>query len=196
MQHVWALILGAIPASAAAAEGPDDFLWRDDFTDARGWAARPAWLADPSSTASVSSDGQVGCFRVDEARRGMKWPTTGPARIASGTAGCSRFSSCTPSAPRWAGAWGGLPHGPSGPPRDRRRLAPRPGGLPRGDADLAPAGRTAQAMVPRGLQLPPAVPALARQPLRFEDRHAPAGRRRGRGAAGVRRHRLPAPVRL
>ena len=73
MQRVWAIILGAALVSVAAAADPDDFLWRDDFTDAKGWTARPGWLSNPSSTASVGSDGQVGCFRVDEARRGMKW---------------------------------------------------------------------------------------------------------------------------
>jgi len=73
MQRVWVLILGSALASVAAAGDPDDFLWRDDFTDARGWTGRPGWLANPSSTASANSDGQVGCFRVDEARRGMKW---------------------------------------------------------------------------------------------------------------------------
>jgi hypothetical protein len=73
MRRVWALILSVALVSVAVAEDPDDFLWRDDFTDAGGWVARPAWLTNPSSTASANSDGQVGCFRVDEARWGMKW---------------------------------------------------------------------------------------------------------------------------
>ncbi len=59
--------------SAALAGDLDDFQWREEFEKADRWAPQVAWLGNPSPTASVTTDGQAACFRVDEPGRGMKW---------------------------------------------------------------------------------------------------------------------------
>jgi len=65
-------------AAVASAGGLDDFHWREEFADAERWRPRVTWLGNPSRTASVTSDGQVACFGVDEPLRGMKWSASMP----------------------------------------------------------------------------------------------------------------------
>jgi hypothetical protein len=55
-----------------------DFHWVDDFHQVRCRAVQPSWLTHPSPTASVTTDGQVACFRVDETGTGMKWSASMP----------------------------------------------------------------------------------------------------------------------
>jgi len=47
--------------------------WRDECAATERWTPQPTWLGNPSATASVESDGQAACFKVDEPGRGMKW---------------------------------------------------------------------------------------------------------------------------
>ena len=51
----------------------EELVWYDDFADASPWKTQPGWLANPSATASISSDAGVAAFRVDEPHQGMKW---------------------------------------------------------------------------------------------------------------------------
>ena len=71
-------ILALAAAAALAAGGLDGFHWREEFADAGRWAPQPTWLSAASKTASVTSDGQAACFRVDEPRLGMKWSASMP----------------------------------------------------------------------------------------------------------------------
>jgi hypothetical protein len=64
---------------AAAGAGLRDFYWRDEFADADRFTAQRTWLSNPSDTASVATDGEAACFRVDEAQKGMKWSAPMPA---------------------------------------------------------------------------------------------------------------------
>jgi hypothetical protein len=66
-------------APPAAGELLDDFAWSDRFAGVSQWAQRPEWLPGASPTASVTSDRQVACFRVDEPGQGMKWSRSVPA---------------------------------------------------------------------------------------------------------------------
>ncbi|MHC4405895.1 MAG: hypothetical protein ACYTG0_40140, partial [Planctomycetota bacterium] len=56
-----------------------DFHWVDDFHQVQRWIAQPSWLTHPSPTASVTTDGQLACFRVDEPGSGMKWSAPMPS---------------------------------------------------------------------------------------------------------------------
>jgi len=67
-----------LAAATAAAGGLDDFHWREDFDKPGRWTPQATWLANPSPTASVTSDGKAACFRVDEPRKGMKWSAPMP----------------------------------------------------------------------------------------------------------------------
>ena len=67
-----------LAACVATAGDLDDLHWREEFTDTARWTLQPSWLTVASTTASVASDGQVACFRVDEPRQGMKWSATMP----------------------------------------------------------------------------------------------------------------------
>jgi hypothetical protein len=64
--------------SAIVAAGLDDFHWREECEKADRWTPQVAWLGNPSPTASVTSDGQIACFRVDEPGKGMKWSASMP----------------------------------------------------------------------------------------------------------------------
>ncbi|MHB8901431.1 MAG: hypothetical protein ACYC6Y_21995 [Thermoguttaceae bacterium] len=55
------------------AGGELDFSWIEEFGQVDPWTAQPGWLNRPSPTASVTTDGQAACFRVDEPGMGMKW---------------------------------------------------------------------------------------------------------------------------
>ena len=55
-----------------------DFHWVDDSHHVQRWITQPSWLTHPSPTASVTADGQVACFRVEEAECGMKWSASMP----------------------------------------------------------------------------------------------------------------------
>ena len=49
-----AFALSLLLAAAACAAGLDDFLWREEFADARRWTPQPTWLSNPSKTASAT----------------------------------------------------------------------------------------------------------------------------------------------
>jgi len=66
-------VLGILICCAGQAGAQDDFYWQETFDDVERWERQPDWLGNPSSTASVTGDGQQACFRVDEPGRGMKW---------------------------------------------------------------------------------------------------------------------------
>lgn len=66
-----ALAAGANTSDAACPA--EELVWYDDFADASPWKTQPGWLANPSATASISSDAGVAAFRVDEPHQGMKW---------------------------------------------------------------------------------------------------------------------------
>ncbi len=61
-------------ATACSGAGPlDDFYWREECRDTRGWTPQPGWLDNASASASLTSDGEAVLFRVGEQGRGMKW---------------------------------------------------------------------------------------------------------------------------
>ncbi|MBE3069962.1 MAG: hypothetical protein IMZ66_06975, partial [Planctomycetes bacterium] len=70
-----AILCAVLAGVAAAGEPADDFAWHADLADAGRWARQPAWLSNPSPSASVTADGRVLCFRADEPAKGMKWST-------------------------------------------------------------------------------------------------------------------------
>ena len=76
-----ALCMLLVAAAAVQVVGGDldDFIWREEFADAKRYAPRPTWLSAASATSSVASDGHVACFRVDEPKLGMKWSAPMPA---------------------------------------------------------------------------------------------------------------------
>jgi len=66
----------ALTASILASELPrpaEELVWYDDFADVSLWKPQPAWLANPSATATLTSDAGVAAFRVDQSHHGMKW---------------------------------------------------------------------------------------------------------------------------
>ena len=65
--------LACMTSSVALCGDLDDFQWREEFSKVDQWTPQVTWLGNPSPTASVTTDGQAACFRVDEPRQGMKW---------------------------------------------------------------------------------------------------------------------------
>ncbi|HUT92730.1 MAG TPA: DUF6259 domain-containing protein [Thermoguttaceae bacterium] len=74
-----ALVGWIVLASPAPAGDLDDLSWREPFEDVEGWTAQPPWVTNASAAASVTSDGEIACFSVDEPQRGMKWSASMPA---------------------------------------------------------------------------------------------------------------------
>ncbi len=76
------MVLALLPL-AAAGEGLFDWGWHARFDEGAGWRANPGWLSGPSTNASLNGEGDVACFKVTEANRGMKWylPIAPPAFI-------------------------------------------------------------------------------------------------------------------
>jgi hypothetical protein len=50
-----------------------DWGWEARFDAPGSWRANPGWLSNPSTNASLKTEGAVACFTVPEAGRGMKW---------------------------------------------------------------------------------------------------------------------------
>ena len=59
--------------TAAGDGGLFESGWQDEFATIKKWQALPAWLSNPCAEARAASDGQVACFVVPNAGRGMKW---------------------------------------------------------------------------------------------------------------------------
>jgi len=66
-------------ATSVQAGDLDDFCWHEPFASVDRWALQPGWLGNPSTSASVTGDGGIACFGVDEPRLGMKWSASMPA---------------------------------------------------------------------------------------------------------------------
>lgn len=66
--------MALLPLGAAMAqEGLFDWGWEARFDKPGVWFARPAWLSNPSTNASLKMEGDAACFTVSDANRGMKW---------------------------------------------------------------------------------------------------------------------------
>ncbi len=64
--------------SPAQAGDLDDFHWRETFEDVDAWSARPEWLSEASSDASLSSESGTACFEVGKPESAMKWSRAVP----------------------------------------------------------------------------------------------------------------------
>ncbi len=73
------LTLAVLAASIAGAGELDDLCWSERFDDLERWTAEPAWLGNPSDSASLVRDDSAACFQVDEPNRGMKWSAPMPS---------------------------------------------------------------------------------------------------------------------
>jgi len=70
--HRFAILLSLlllVPAQCFA----QDIVWRDDFQTVSEWNAMPTWLGNPSTSAQLTTDGEIAEFVVREPRKGMKW---------------------------------------------------------------------------------------------------------------------------
>ncbi len=79
MSRPCVLTLAVLVASIAGAGELDDLCWSERFDDLERWTAEPAWLGNPSDSASLVRDDSAGCFQVDEPNRGMKWSAPMPS---------------------------------------------------------------------------------------------------------------------